>query len=367
MKSLVAKFTLFSFIIAFLGINKAFSQEFEDLLRAGAEDAETYLENYITPAVNSFGNGMAGGWYNTAKAHKTLGFDFTVSLNVVIVSNAEKMFDFNPSDYNNLQLRNDADEVLPTLVGGDPEPGSELYVPSDVTVIYPGGQSITLEDEVTFPVPPGFNLDKAPVITGVPTPTFNLGIGIYKNTDLKIRLVPEQKYDNYRVKMFGIGVLHDIKQWIPGIKNLPFDLSGFFGTTTLTSEYVIDINEVTNGAEATTTFEGSGAATFKTHATTIQAVVSKKLLFFTPYAALGFNVVKTTFDVSGDYTYTVDPTLGTPQTTSVSDPIGLEFTGAGGVRATLGARFKLAIFTFHGAYTIQKYNNLSIGVGISVR
>lgn len=344
-----------------------YSQQFEDLLRAGADDAETYLENYVGPAINSFGSGMAGGWYNTAKAHKTLGFDLTVSLNVANIPDSESMFEFLQSDFVNLQLRGDNDNMLPTLVGGDAENGSELFVPASTQISYPGGQSVTLEDEVVFDVPSGFNLQDAPVITGVPTPTVNLGIGIYKNTDLKIRLVPQQDFGDYSVRMFGIGVLHDVKQWIPGIKNLPFDLSGFFGTTTLTSEYVINIDEETTGAQASTRFQGSGTATFRTNATTIQAVISKKLLFFTPYAALGINAIKTTFDVDGDYTYTVNPTIGSAQTTSISNPIGLEFTGAGGPRMTVGARIKLAIFTFHGAYTIQKYNNLSVGMGLSIR
>ena len=108
----------------------------------------------------------------------------------------------------------------------------------------------------------------------------------------------------------------------------------------------------------------SGKASFKTNSTTVQAIISKKLAVLTPYAALGFNAVKTKFDVSGDYTASNSVTN---ESQTVTDPIDLTFTGAGGARLTLGARLKLAVFTFHYAYTLQKYNVHSFGFGINVR
>ena len=37
--------------------------------------------------------------------------------------------------------------------------------------------------------------------------------------------MPEVETGSSKVKLLGFGVLHDIKQHIPGIKTLPFDLS----------------------------------------------------------------------------------------------------------------------------------------------
>ena len=341
-----------------LAFNFSNAQDFGEIMSAGTEDANTYLENYAAPVINSFGVGLAGGWYNTAKAHKTLGFDLTVSFNMAAVPNEDMMFDFAEAGFRNLQLRGDSDGMVPTLAGGDAENGSELYIEAGQTI-----NGVTIEDEVTFDVPSGFNLSEVPVVTGVPTPTFNLGVGIYKNTDLKLRFIPQQNIDGYKFGMFGIGLMHDVKQWIPGIKNLPFDLSGFFGTTTMTAEKDIEVNN----QDGSTSFEGSGVATFKTNSTTVQAIISKKLAVLTPYAALGFNAVKTTFDVSGDYTVETEDPLGQTQSETVSDPIDLTFKGAGGARLTLGARLKLAVFTFHYAYTLQKYNTHSFGFGINVR
>ncbi len=101
---------------------------------------------------------------------------------------------------------------------------------------------------------------------------------------------------------------------------------------------------------------------FKTTSTTVQVLVSKKLLIFTPYAAVGFNTVKSSLDMKGDYEYKVGP-----KTTTISDPISLDFDNAGGMRATIGARLQLAVITFHAAYTAQKYNTFNMGMGVTFR
>lgn len=376
MKSRTVVRLMFTALTLGLAITQSKAQSFGDILSAGVEDANTYLENYAAPAVNSFGVGLSGGWYNTAKPHKLLGFDITTSVNMAAIPDEEMMFNFAEAGFQNLQLDQTGDNMIPTLVGGEATTGSEIFIPANTTITDPRtGQSITIDDEIRFDTPNGFNLEDVPVATGIPAPTVQLGIGLIKNTDLKIRLLPEQTIDDYSFKMFGIGVMHDVKQWIPAIKNLPFDLSGFFGTTTMTATTALDVdieNSQSNGAggTSTTTFMGSGKATFKTNSTTVQAIISKKLAVFTPYAAIGFNAVKTTFDVAGDYEFETDADdrfSGDEQTQMITDPVDLEFTGAGGARFTVGARLKLLIFTFHGAYTLQKYNNFNAGVGISIR
>ena len=48
------------------------------------------------------------------------------------------------------------------------------------------------------------------------------------------------------------------------------------------------------------------------------------------------------------------------------DPVSVK-ADANGPRVTAGMRLKLAVFTFHGDYTIQKYSALTVGFGIAVR
>src|ERR1041385_9022553 len=89
----------------------------------------------------------------------------------------------------------------------------------------------------TKTIPSGsFNGPDGIGINFIPMPTLNLGIGPPMNTKLKVCVVPtvnlgkatnDQLTGNFG--LWGVGVMHAIKQWIPGMKMLPFDLSGFFG------------------------------------------------------------------------------------------------------------------------------------------
>ena len=303
------------------------AQEFGDILASGAENANTYLSNYAAPGINAFGNGMADGWYNTAKPHSTLGFNITISPSFSFIPSSDKSFTFNPLEYNNLRLEGDADNQLPTIVGGDAQANSKLVFSGDSP--YPGVNLVT-DTEVEFAVPSGvINLDNVP-FAATPAPTYNIGIGIYKSTEVKFRFLPEVSSGGFRAKMLGFGVLHDIKQWIPVVNKLPFDLSILAATSTLNMEYDLDVDVA---AGTGSRFSGSGMAAFKTTSTTVQLLISKKLLVFTPYAAVGFNAVKSSLDVKGEYEYTTPLSSQT-----ITDPINLDFEKAGGMRATVGAR-----------------------------
>ena len=67
--------------------------------------------------------------------------------------------------------------------------------------------------------------------------------------------------------------------------------------------------------------------------------------------------VKGTYDINND---------GDTEDSSERDPFAFDYS-ASGPRATAGLRLKLAILTLHGDYTFQKYNALSVGVGLSIR
>lgn len=147
--------------------------------------------------------------------------------------------------------------------------------------------------------------------------------------------------------------MHDVKQYIPGIKNLPFDLSGFVGYTSM--KLISDL-DVTAG--------NNQQAEFKSSATTIQALISKKISVLTVYGGLGYNIAKTKIAKLGDYEF--EDEFGYPVT--IADPITLS-SNASGMRATAGLRLKLAVITLHGDYTVQKdnFNTITVGFGINVR
>jgi hypothetical protein len=333
-----------------LVVQLANAQEFGEIIKGGTSDAQRYLNNYMEPALVSFSNGVAGGWYNTAKTHKLFGVDLTMAVNLAVVPRDARSFTFRTADYDVFQLASGAPSAtVPTAAGG--KSNQELLIEAGTVV-----EGISYAQEERFSAPRGFG----DVIGGVPTPTLTMGIGLPKNTDLKLRWVPSINSGGYQFDLWGVGVMHDLKQWIPKLKESPIDLAGFVGTTTMNAKVSFEDDQVSSD-----NLEASKASSYlKATATTIQVLASRKLGVFTPYAGVGYNVTTSSFGVEGTYVYIDDD--GT-RTDEIKDPISLAFKEGNSPRATVGFRVKLTVLTFHADYTLQKYSTLSAGLGVSVR
>ena len=325
---------------------------FDEFLRAGAGDANTLISNYMQPAMTGFGYGINGGWYNTAKTHKKLGFDLTISVNAAQIPSSDEFFTFNNSDYSGIRLANGTSAQTPTLMGSG-DNGPQLVAFSSVNI---GGT----EQEFTsapFNAPRGLGLGSFNV---VPVPTVNLGIGLIKNTDLKVRYVPEVSQDDFKMSLIGFGIMHDIKQYIPVLNKLPLDISILAAFTDADIEY--DLNDLGLAGR-------NQLATYDVTAWTAQLLVSKKLALLTLYGGIGYNSATTSLAMTGEYDIEVaaevNGQLGS-EILTLENPVDLEFD-SNGVRATVGLRIKLAILTFHADYTAQEYNIISGGFGIAIR
>jgi hypothetical protein len=314
--------------------------EIDQLLKGGKADANRLIEGYVSPFLKTFGYGLNQGWYNTAKNHKTLGFDLTVSVSAVYVPNAELFYTVNNAQLTTIRLENTGTAAVgPTASGSVPT----VFGP-DVTPTYrltSGGAS--------FSGAPGvFDLKNDLPMQAMPVPMAHLGIGLPKGFDLKFRFVPELDLGDGKFKLFGVGVMHDIKQYIPGVKSLPFDLAGFVGYTSM---------KLSVGLEAT---RPDQQGVFETTATTIQGLISKKISVLTFYGGAGYNIATSKLAINGAYDFDNNGSFETVNPVSVK-------AEASGPRLSAGMRLKLAVFTFHGDYTLQKYNTLTVGFGIAVR
>ena len=312
--------------------------DFDSFLEAGITDANKLLEGYLQPAFEGFGYGLASGWYNTAKPHNILGVDLSLTLSMARVPSSAQFFTFRNSDYSNVRYDGGSSVDIPTMFG--PNLGADDL--PQLTFLDPD----TGDEIIRISAPTGLGIEEDFMpFNAVPVPMAQLGIGLPKGFELKVRFVPEQTFeDDGSLKLFGLGVMHDIKQWLPGEKILPFDLSGFVGFTSLTAEAFID-QDLGQTAE------------FKANSVVVQAVASKKFLFVTAFAGLGYSSYDVGFNMLGTFT---------TETSSFVDPISLSYK-KGGIRTNLGLRLKLLFLTLTGEYAIQEYNTLSIGAGISIR
>jgi hypothetical protein len=299
-----------------------------------------YLVEYLRPAIVSASNGVPNGWNNTAKPHKLFGFDATLTVSYAGVPQVENTFLFENSKYEeygenySIRLANQNEAELPTIFGGEPPAGTELEVFNKNSTAIPSPP---------FSPPSGTGIGEMAdfLKPGIPIVLANIGVGLPKNTELRVRFSPINNIgeDISIAGSFGIGVLHDIKQWIPGIKLAPLDIAAFVGYNRYNFSY---------------SDENQNEVNFSSSATTVNILASKKLLFFTPYIGLGFNAINSSFSFSS-------PDAGI-------ENAEFEYADLGGARATIGARLKILwVLAINVDYTIQKYNTLNVGLGLNIR
>lgn len=340
MNRLLRMLLAFSLVVGTTSVASA-QDDLDKFLSGSVEDGEKLIEAYINPFMKSFGLGLNQGWYNTAKPHKIAGIDITITGNAMVVPQADRFFNVSDLGLQTLQL--------------DP---SSPYYPEMPTIIGPEDESyLRIVEENSglseaFEVPGGLDLEGNIGKNWIPVPMAHVGIGLIKGTDLKLRFTPTIDLgDNGSLKILGVGVMHDIKQWIPGMKLLPFDLSGFVGYTKIELDTYFDPE-----------MNPSQHAIFEASAWTVQGLISKKFSILTLYGGVGYNSANTNLALKGDFDVDDDGEIESHE----RDPISLR-SASSGFRATAGMRLKLAILTFHADYTVQEYNCISAGVGISIR
>lgn len=342
------------FFVLIISVQNVKSQELESILLA-ADDAALLTENYLNPAMKGLMYSMNGGWYTTAKVHKKFGFDITISANASIVPANAEFFNFIPSDYNFLSLPNGETEI-PTVM-------SESSFETEVDVRIPNGDGTFKVGSFTMPGGIGSDLP----LNAVPSPMVQVGLGLPTNTDIKFRYVPNIAFDDdFKSGLIGIGLQHDITQYLGPIEKLPLSISILAAFTSLNATYTIDNEDFTDNVSV-----NNGEADFRLNTYTIQAIGSLDFKIITFYGSLGYNGGKTIAKMKGDYTLTYDledsngNVVGTVNE-SISDPLNLGFD-INGMRATLGTRLNLGFFKIFADYSFQEFNTVSAGIALSFR
>ena len=297
------------------------------------DDASNFLEAYFSPIGESFGAGLNNGWYNTAKPHKLGGFDVTLTINAVSVPNEMQHFD--PNDIDNFSSN---ETISPTMLGAG----------EGATIIYDNPNS----NPVEFTMPDQGILKKSLI----PVPMINAGIGLIKKTEIDIRYLPTYNFDmgfvgKGSVGLWGVGVKHDVLQWIPIIGDaIPIDLSIQAGHTQFNTSFLVE-DPVDQDVS------------LDINATTINLIASKKLLMLTAYAGIGYNSSVTTFNSKSSF----EVGSSTNSITMSDVPLEMKFASQNEMRANIGLRFNIAVLALQANHTFSKYPVTTLGIGISLR
>ena len=350
---------IFSFCLLFITSFSLKSQvtDLGNFMGGGVNDANELFKSYLSPYVNGFGASLTGGWYNTAKPHKLGGFDITVTFNTAIVPDDSRYFNVNDLDLQTFALATGADPSTPTIAGPGENGAQLVYNFPDVP------------EFDAFRLPEGINNKY------VPSPMLQAGVGLIKGTEIMGRWMPTLNFGDNSLGMWGVGLKHSIKQWIPVLQRLPvLHLSVMGGYTKLNNSTAISVEPSDIGAPAglyppSWTFDNQSMEV-DVNSFTANLLVSANLPVVCFYGGVGIANTKTNLKLLGYYpivtadgaNVTVDREL---------DPLDIEIKNQDGgltkPRLNAGVRFKFAVVTLHFDYTYANYSVATAGLGISFR
>lgn len=292
-------------------------------------DATNFLGAYFSPFAESIGAGLNKGWYNTAKPHKLAGFDVSLSLNLITISDEIASF-----DVNSIENFSSASSSTPSILGSG----------EGAIINYQNGN---VNGQFVMP-------DQNIEIKAVPIPTLNVGLGLIKGTEINVRYIPTYEYDigfvgKGSVELYGAGIKHDILQWLPLNKFLPFDLSIQGAFSQFNTSFEVESQSVRQGVD------------LDIQASTVNLIFSKKFAMITAYGSVGQNFVSSTLNANTNFS------LGSTSTLNFDFPLEINMPKTSEMQASAGVRLQFAIFTLYANQTFSSYPSTSAGIGISFR
>ncbi len=312
------------------------------LLESSPDDSKLLIEAYLSPMFKGFGTGLNSGWNNTARVKKFGHFEFRISASGAFVPRIDKSFNITQIGLSpNIRPSNPNAVIAPTVSGGN------MAAPQ--VDIYSGNQKIISN----YTLPSGVNL---PLI---PAPQIQGTIGLPKGIDFTLRLMPKIKFgDVGSIYMIGGGLKLNLMRCIKGEKAaeaLPFDLAIAGGYTQF--HYNLPLNEQAPGTNFTNqSLDG------RIHGFNFEAIISKKILLFTPFVSVGYNSSRTNVSLNGDY-----PIQTGPNTYSIySNPVNIDKRYVSGLRANVGFQINLSLLRLYGSYSIAEYQSVNAGIGFGI-
>ena len=288
------------------------------------QEVEQLLTNYVSPLPYALGTGLNNAWWTTAKPHKKLGFDVSLSITPIIIPDADKSFSIgNEGSFTGGKTA--------TIFGGLNNKGDVIYNGSEICKM-PGGLGI------------GF----------VATPMLQAGIGLPLKTEVDFRYSPELKLKTFNLGLIGVGVKHDLLQWIPVLNKVPIDLSIMAGHTRLNTGFDIQDQGIDLNVQATT----------------INLLLSKKVALLTAYAGVGYNHTSSNVAITLDeQNNSFLQSIENVANVDLSELATIEFENHTDLKANVGARVQLTLLTINASYTITHsgYKLYTAGVGVSLR
>lgn len=327
----------------------SFSQDGVAELAQVGPDATKLANAYLSPIFKGFGIGLNSGWANTAHSKNLGRFDIRFGVTGATVPGKDKTFDINSLGLSNAVVLKPGQNPLTPSVAGEESNGSIVQIKNNGNIVKE------------------FALPKGADIPLIPAPQVQATVGLIKGIDVSLRAIPKiQMGDVGSINMIGGGVKVELLPLIAGKKAgklLPFDVALALGYTEFSYKKELDYTSPDGS-----TVKDNQQIEAKISGINTQLILSKKLLVFTPFLALGYNTSKTSGGLKGDYRVITGsvPITNTPTYSTVIDPVTLDKKNFNSFRSDLGFQLNLAFLRFYASYSVSEYNSFNAGLGFGI-
>jgi len=307
----------------------------DQLLELGIENTERFATDYFAPAGELLVNSLSNGWYSSAEVKEAWHFNIGIVGNISFIREEKQSFILRTAEYDGVAfVEGPPSQTVSSALGG---------TQVGVAVELNQGQLAQLDVQL-----PGGIGDQA--LNIAPTGFIQASAGISKSTEFKLRFLPKISVrEDTEVFLFGTAIQHEFSDWIFSWKRLPFRVSGLIGYTHIRGFYDFSEDSSIDGDDQ--------EIELISDAWLVTGIISTKFPKLNFYGGFGFYAGNSTADVIGTYRVQNGPLAAQ----ILTDPISVE-NATSGLKATIGATIKYGYFRGNLDYSLQNYENISIGL-----
>ena len=299
---------------------QTFIEDAEDV----AADIGFFMQQFIAPGVEGTMYQTASGWYTSAKTLEKWEIMASMQGNFLLIPNNKKTFFATNSQFRNLTIRGAESANFQTAAGGT----SNQYLDGNI-----GAQ--------TFEIFAPSGIDASSVFHG----QFHMAVGLPYGTQFMARITPKTKIKSSNIQAYGVGVMHNLTQWTPKIKDNGFDVSVLVAL----SQYVAD--------DRFSPFEFGGES--------VSGITSKGNIFITglvgskQWGAFDASLAVLYSTSTPELTFEGEGTLLVPQLNRV---LNTNEETQNNITADIGLNYNFNNFSVNSIVTLGDFTNLLLGV-----
>lgn len=323
-----------------------------EILRAGSEDANLLLKEYLRPFGGGFGADLNSGWFTSAKPLKKFGFDFRISASASLVPVNDRHFDVTQLNLKTVQLLRGPART-PTAFGDDTQTSTL-------------GTIVDQEEVFSFEMPAGVDFHF------VPAPMAQFSLGLPESSQITFRFTPRITInDDYRVNLYGFGGMIGLNPLLFD-NRLPIDLSLQAGIMKLSADGDFEVLPKED-PDVENTYPDSHwdnqLVLFDTNTFALNILAGKKYSVLSLFGGIGYQYASTKINTSGSFPVVIPKTEGPEngyedEIQSVDDPINFTLDGANTYHILAGFQVKVSVISLSAAYTLANYSTFRAGIGI---